>query len=166
MGLVPVYVYSDVPWVPYADLFPRVGFVANLTSLPALLRELAVTPPAELRRREALALRLAESHFSAEGVMRQIALFLRGGASDLRCAALPPTPRDGPPCLRIVTAIRDSAVIKFLGVHATVGGGVGLFIVASAMATLYAVAPRVFDALLPFRRAVRPPRPARPHQPL
>ena len=29
MGRVPLYVYSDVPWVPYAEVFERVGYASS-----------------------------------------------------------------------------------------------------------------------------------------
>jgi hypothetical protein len=38
MGLVPIYVYDDTPWVPYADLFQDLGYVTQVKHLP--VREL------------------------------------------------------------------------------------------------------------------------------
>ena len=41
MGLVPIYVYSDTPWLPYrAERFSDVGFSIALAELPALLQRL------------------------------------------------------------------------------------------------------------------------------
>ena len=36
MGLIPIHVYSDVPWVPYADLFDKIGFVVRYDDLDTL----------------------------------------------------------------------------------------------------------------------------------
>ena len=98
MGLIPIYVYSDVPWVPYALLFRKVGYITDLDGLPPLLRALHRTPRAALAVREAQAAALGASHFSMEAVMGQIARFLVGGASDLQCVPLPSTTRDAGPC--------------------------------------------------------------------
>ena len=93
LGLVPVYVYSDVPWVPYEALFRRIGYVASFGTLEALLKELhaARNTTRELQQREARVLKFAESHFSARGIMDQIFAFLNGRANDLECNRLPPS---------------------------------------------------------------------------
>jgi len=44
MGFIPIYVYSDEPWVPYAALFPAVGFVANLATVPSALKAVPCHP--------------------------------------------------------------------------------------------------------------------------
>lgn len=41
-GRIPVFVYSDVLWVPYRDLYNRFGFSANVTGLATLLPKLGV----------------------------------------------------------------------------------------------------------------------------
>ncbi|KAJ1456137.1 hypothetical protein M885DRAFT_518142 [Pelagophyceae sp. CCMP2097] len=93
MGLVPIHVYADVPWVPYPALYRRYGFLARADELPALLQSFRhnVTDAA-LKRREAAVLAFSESHFTYDAVMLQIRAFLRDGASDLRCVRLPDSP--------------------------------------------------------------------------
>lgn len=96
MGLVPVHVYSDIPWVPYADLFRQeLGFVTDLHGLDQLIAgQLERMTTADLRQRERRIVELRTSHFSFEGALEQIKLFLNGGDSDLRCQKLPGSARD------------------------------------------------------------------------
>lgn len=42
MGFIPVYVYSDVAWVPYSDLFHSIGFVTGLGNLSNTLNAVRV----------------------------------------------------------------------------------------------------------------------------
>ena len=93
MGLIPVYVYSDVAWVPYADLFTQIGFKTNMTSISQLIDELLETPVTKLEQMEEHVSILAKSHFSPEGILHQIGLFMTGKENDLRCQALPATLR-------------------------------------------------------------------------
>ena len=37
LGLLPVHVYSDRPWLPYPHLYARVGFTSSVLGLPSLL---------------------------------------------------------------------------------------------------------------------------------
>ena len=96
MGLVPVHKYSDVPWVPYADLFKEIGFVSGATEvgLDNLVSELKSISVQQLEEKERRIESLLGSHFSTSGVLQQIGLFLKGEATDLHCQALPPTTRD------------------------------------------------------------------------
>ena len=81
--------------MPYANLFEQLGFVTDLPGLPALLARLHAMPAAEFEARERRAAELNASHFTVDGVLRQIGLFLRTPeASDLVCQQLPPTTRD------------------------------------------------------------------------
>ncbi len=97
VGLVPVHVYSDVPWVPYADLFKEIGFVSDSTNtgLGNLVSELKGISLQQFEEKERRIESLISSHFSVAGVLQQISLFMRGEANDLRCQALPQTTRDG-----------------------------------------------------------------------
>ena len=54
MGLVQVYVYSDVPWVPYERLFRRFGFVVEFENVPELLARLRNTSLKRVERMERL----------------------------------------------------------------------------------------------------------------
>lgn len=94
MGRVPIYVYSDVPWIPYKHLFRHVGFVVHISELHTLLKKVSRISQRQLNIREQRALRLAKSHFSYEAVMSQIERFLLNEANDLRCEKLPSTIRD------------------------------------------------------------------------
>ena len=45
LGLIPVHVYYDIPWIPYEQFFEaEIGFVTSLDELPALLRRLKEMP--------------------------------------------------------------------------------------------------------------------------
>jgi hypothetical protein len=93
MGLVPVYVYYDVPWVPYMELFREIGYVTDASSLPDLItNHLLNATWDEIRDRERRIEALRTSHFSPEGAMEQIGYFLIGKTNDLRCQELPPSP--------------------------------------------------------------------------
>jgi hypothetical protein len=94
MGLAPIHVYTDFPWVPYHDtIFPQLGYTAQLANLSALLDHLkAPDSLAELKAKEAAALKYSQSHFSLAGAMTQVARFMLdpgGTQSDLRCRLLP-----------------------------------------------------------------------------
>jgi len=96
VGKLPAYIYSDIAWVPYegtgADMrtfgwvfqneeAEKVGQVAwNLKK-----------DPADLAKRLQALHTLRDSHYSYEGVVSQISLYLKGGegASDLRCHGYP-----------------------------------------------------------------------------
>jgi len=93
-GLIPIHIYSDVPWVPYPERVEEVGFITNMTGLPALLSRLLTMSDDEVRQREQGALELAKSHFSAYPVMQQMSRFMMGNATDLVCQGLPRTIRD------------------------------------------------------------------------
>jgi|GEM_PF-6698298 len=99
MGLVPVHLYTDTPWVPYHDtVYPQLGYVAELANLSSLLDHLkAPASMAELEAKEAAAMKYSQSHFSLAGVMTQVARFMLdpgGMQSDLRCQPLPKDCRD------------------------------------------------------------------------
>lgn len=94
LGLLPIHVYSDRPWIPYARLFGDVGFVTSVFGLPRLIWRLAWLNDTELLAREARARELAASHFSLSGVATQVQAWLLDERSDLLCSLLPPTVRD------------------------------------------------------------------------
>jgi hypothetical protein len=89
MGMVPVYLYEDVIWLPYYNSINWSSF-AVITSLRDLNRTLAflsgcpIERVNEMRRKARI---LADSHFSIESVWRQIRGFLKYGfeGNDLRC---------------------------------------------------------------------------------
>ena len=89
LGLLPLHVWSDIPWLPYAGMFETFGFSSSLSDLPKLLKRLHAMTEDELTRREALVLRVRETHFNHGGFLHQFGRFLRGASSDLRCQPLP-----------------------------------------------------------------------------
>lgn len=94
LGLVPIHVYSDRPWLPYERIFESCGFATSVFGLPLLLWRLASLSDAELLAREARALQLAASHFGLAGVGAQLQAWLLDEPSDLLCTHLPSTVRD------------------------------------------------------------------------
>ena len=93
MGLIPIYVYDDIPWIPYAQKFKEFGFVTSATKIGSLVDELQNITVEQFEKREKRILTLLESHFTPLGVMKQIERFMSGQNNDLRCQALPPTTR-------------------------------------------------------------------------
>jgi hypothetical protein len=99
MGLIPIHVYTDQPWIPYATLLlgGYLTFSTRVEGLPALAQQLLLLTPGEIRATEARigTGSLNESHFSAPGILVQIERFLHGGKdSDLVCQPLPVMVRD------------------------------------------------------------------------
>jgi hypothetical protein len=99
MGLVPVHIYSDIPWVPYAKLFERIGFSISLESLPALLHDIDSTKEAwisKLSHMESEISLIKKHYFMPEGIMDRIAEFIQGRVEDsgLICQPLPETVRN------------------------------------------------------------------------
>jgi len=106
MGLAPVHVWLDRPWVPYPDtVYPRLGYDTDVFGVfPLLFRlsglaqvegenrvnqgkseshivdtrmmEALDVAVRELERKEAYAVSVRDSHFSSAGVIDQIAKFL------------------------------------------------------------------------------------------
>ena len=81
MGLVPIYVYDDTPWVPYADLFPRLGYITTVRALPQLLANISSQGNADISARESRIAEVRNSHFMPEGIIRQISLFMVHGCA-------------------------------------------------------------------------------------
>ena len=43
LGLIPIHVYDDIPWIPYRALFESdIGFIATLGSLPGVLETIRI----------------------------------------------------------------------------------------------------------------------------
>jgi hypothetical protein len=88
MGLIPVYVYDDFPWLPYYDAI-------NWSSLAILVRRDGMDRLKSLldmsesevsaMRRQVLGMR--RTHFMPEGALQQLVNLLKSGyqGSDLRC---------------------------------------------------------------------------------
>lgn len=91
LGLIPIHVYMDVPWVPYPDVYEQIGFSTDLKGLPKLMKKINDMDLKELARMEEHIRTLRASHFSPKGMLNQISLFMKNGGSDLRCQKLPET---------------------------------------------------------------------------
>lgn len=97
LGYVPLYVYNDVPWLPYFDSieWKRIGFIARvdpergINELPEVIEEIVRLPLDKLDEMRNYIRSLYKTHFTSEAMIQQIAAFLKGGfaASSLRCAA-------------------------------------------------------------------------------
>jgi len=97
MGLIPVYIYSDVPWVPYRLTFRRFGYSVNLTALPQLLTHLSKLPASAFVQKER-AVEKARELFLPKGVIQQVLAYLAEDPHELRCVTLPKTPKGERPC--------------------------------------------------------------------
>jgi hypothetical protein len=95
MGLIPIHVYSDVPWVPYIDTLREVGFVVHIRELHGLLSTLLSLSDEEVLTREKRALQFSQTHFTFASAMHHISKFLLNdeSGSELRCQTLPPSVR-------------------------------------------------------------------------
>jgi len=103
MGRIPIYVYSDVAWVPYADMFAKIGYVSQIDEVADLAKKLKTeVSEDQIMKMEKVLEEIAPTHFTMPGMMNQISGFMTAHKSDLRCQALPPTVRDDPrnPSLR------------------------------------------------------------------
>jgi hypothetical protein len=95
MGLIPIHLYSDIPWVPYSDLFQQFGFINHFDhGLDALITQLLSMTAEQIVEREKLIVAHRDSHFSPKGAMDQIQRFMLNEKNDLRCQQLPATRRD------------------------------------------------------------------------
>jgi hypothetical protein len=91
MGMVPVYVYTDIIWLPYYDSINWSDFavVVRFDQLSAVIPIFRNTTGETIARMRQRIHALYETHFSVPGTFNQIFKFLRGGfgRTDLRCAA-------------------------------------------------------------------------------
>ena len=109
MGLIPIQVYSDLPWIPYANLLlgedgddaDALVYATKLEDLQALVgyQLLPRLTKEYLERKEARILSLRESHFMPAGIMSHIQAFVSldfkvQETTDLVCQKLPATVRD------------------------------------------------------------------------
>ena len=103
MGRIPIYLYSDVPWVPYAKLFAgstttndTIGYTTTVSGLRSLVQDtLQHMPLQDILEQEQRIAALRESHFMPAGIMKQIQSFVLGQpGGDLQCQPLPPSRRD------------------------------------------------------------------------
>eukprot|EP00415_Alexandrium_ostenfeldii_P003921 UN3921 len=48
LGLIPIFVYTDQPWVPYPELFKTFGYSTTVSGLPRLLENLTAMNDSEM----------------------------------------------------------------------------------------------------------------------
>jgi len=101
MGLIPLYVYSDVPWIPYVNLYKDLGFMVSYrggrsVGLVALVQELHGLSMEHVQKREERIRSYLKSHFTVSGVLSQLQNFMLGTNqnNDLVCQRLPRSVRD------------------------------------------------------------------------
>jgi hypothetical protein len=89
-GMLPVYVYNDIIWVPYYDSINWSGFGIvvkwnRLNETVGYMNEVSVARVTEMRMRVR---ELYAHHFTVKGVFEQISRLMKGGfaKSDLRCS--------------------------------------------------------------------------------
>ena len=90
-GLVPVFVYDDVPWLPYPAIFEQIAFVVPFEAFPKFLDNFTNVPDEELERREQFARVYAISHFGYSGTLDQLAKFMLNEPNDIVVVRVPPT---------------------------------------------------------------------------
>lgn len=97
MHRTPIYIYSDIPWIPYAEKFKDIGYVSKVTELDQLVKQLLAKSDDEISKNEDRLREFSAKYFSVEGVMRQIGSFMNHALfpdkSDLICQPLPRTVR-------------------------------------------------------------------------
>ena len=76
-------------------MFEQPGYMLNIEEVEPFLKNLSSVSIADLEAKEAMSLKVKDSHFSFPGVMRQIADFLaqNRGTHDLKCQRVPDTVR-------------------------------------------------------------------------
>jgi hypothetical protein len=94
MGMVPVYVYDDLIWLPYYDSigWSHIGFLSHIDHLPQLalsLKNVPIWRVAEMRKN---IISLYSTHFTMKAAIDQSLAFFQYGfsKSDLRCSTYRP----------------------------------------------------------------------------
>ena len=96
MGLIPIQVYADQPWIPYKHILQNVTFAVNMNELPELILELSRKSDAEIEHIEDQIEGLIERFFTFDGVLNEIQNFMTNpNLSALKCDKLPTTSGSG-----------------------------------------------------------------------
>ena len=97
-GVLPVYLWDDIPWLPYRELWERgeLGWHAHWRGLVPLIKSLALVDELELRRRRSAILSHSR-HYTPAGVLANIEKFVTsaGARGLLRCEPFGPLNNDG-----------------------------------------------------------------------
>lgn len=94
LGLIPIHIYTDVPWIPYRHKLQNLTFATHIDEFPRFLQQLQQMSDYQLEEMEKGLNQIRESHFSRKGIMTQIARFMQEGKGDLECVHLPPSRTD------------------------------------------------------------------------
>jgi hypothetical protein len=90
MGLIPVYVYTDIIWLPYYDSINWSGFsiVVQINDLNETLAMMKNCPASQVNEMRMKIHGFYKSHFTVDGHFVHIMNLLKGGFehSDLRCS--------------------------------------------------------------------------------
>ena len=92
LGLIPIHVYIDTPWLPYPDMYEKIGFSTDLKGLPDLMKKINDMDLQELEHMEEQIHSVQATHFTPDGILNQISLFMKNEGSDLQCRKLPASP--------------------------------------------------------------------------
>jgi len=97
MGLIPLYVYSDEPWLPFVkknSMIKDLIIACSESEFERTIEKIQKLSARDLTEMESKIASLRESHFSMDGVLDHIRRFLLNQPNDLSCQALPRTVRD------------------------------------------------------------------------
>jgi hypothetical protein len=93
MGLIPIQVYLDQPWLPYGNLMKNLSYSVTVEKLPELVLELSKISDSQISKIEHKIEKLRNDYFSFEGAIKQIGKFMFGvdemDSGELVCQALP-----------------------------------------------------------------------------
>lgn len=89
-GFVPVYVYTDIVWLPYYDSLNWSSFsiVTHVSKLDETVERIKNTSPEEIAQMRRKIASLYDTHFTESALFNHIKRFMVGGfeKSDLRCS--------------------------------------------------------------------------------
>ncbi|KAK8878490.1 hypothetical protein M9Y10_005265 [Tritrichomonas musculus] len=90
LGMVPVMIFDDFPWVPYWNSsFPwkDVGFVYLRKEIPQMAKMVKEISQKRIKFMRSVILKYRNSHFTLNATLKQIEMFMKYGfaMSDLRC---------------------------------------------------------------------------------
>ena len=90
MGLIPIHVYIDEPWLPYGNLLNNISYSITMEELPGLIQKLEKMTDSEIASMEKRIMELREDYFTFDAAIKHIGEFmLRPMGSMLKCQALP-----------------------------------------------------------------------------
>ena len=95
IGRIPVYMYDDFPWLPYAGTeidLSNFGFSGQMGSLRKVVTEMNTISPEKFQKM-IQSLAVVRKHYTYSGVINQIEMFIRDplglDGGHLRCCRVP-----------------------------------------------------------------------------